>query len=63
MVAISSRRSLRATTRSIMPWSSRYSERWKPSGSVSRMVCSMTRGPAKQMSAPGSASWTSPSMA
>ena len=38
-------------TRSSMPWSSRYSARWKPSGSVSRMVCSMTRGPAKQISA------------
>jgi hypothetical protein len=37
--------------------------RWKPSGSFSRMVCSITRGPAKQISAPGSAIWTSPSIA
>jgi hypothetical protein len=34
-----------APPRSSMPWSSRYSARWKPSGSVSRMVCSITRGP------------------
>ena len=33
------------------------------SGSCSRMVCSMTRGPAKPISAPGSAIWMSPSMA
>ena len=62
-VASSSRMSLRVTTRSSMPWSSRYSARWKPSGRVSRMVCSITRGPAKQISAPGSAICTSPSMA
>ena len=30
---------------SIIPCSSRNSERWKPSGSFWRMVCSMTRGP------------------
>ena len=45
----------RSTIMSIAPFSSRNSERWKPSGSVSRTVCSMTRGPAKPMSAPGSA--------
>ena len=55
--------SWRGTTMSTMPWSSRYSARWKPSGSFSRMVCSITRWPAKPMSAPGSASWTSPSIA
>src|SRR5262249_3430354 len=57
------RRSRRWTTMSTMPWALRYSARWKPSGSFSRMVCSMTRGPAKPMSAPGSARWMSPSMA
>ena len=46
--------------RSKKPWSSRYSARWKPSGSFSPMVCSMTRGPAKPMRAPGSASMMSP---
>ena len=40
-----------------------YSARWKPFGSCSRMVCSITRGPAKPISAPGSAIWMSPSMA
>src|SRR6202451_1701375 len=60
MVAFLSRRS---TTMSTMPWSRRYSAFWKPSGSFSRMVCSMTRGPAKPISAPGSALCTSPSMA
>ena len=53
----------RETTMSIMPCSSRYSARWKPSGSFSRIVCSITRWPAKPISAPGSASWTSPSIA
>ena len=28
---------------SIIPWSSRYSARWKPSGSFSRIVFSITR--------------------
>jgi hypothetical protein len=60
IVAFSSRRS---TTMSTMPCSLRYSARWKPSGSFSRMVCSITRGPAKPISAPGSAMWMSPSMA
>ena len=63
IVASSIRSFPRSMTRSSMPWSSRYSARWKPSGRVSRMVCSITRGPAKQMSALGSAIWTSPSMA
>ena len=39
------RSSLRGTMASIIPCSSRNSERWKPSGSFWRMVCSMTRGP------------------
>ena len=40
---------------SIAPFSSRNSARWNPSGSFSRTVCSITRGPAKPISAPGSA--------
>src|SRR6266852_5448378 len=63
MRAIVSRSSRRGTTMSIMPCSSRNSARWKPSGSFSRMVSSMTRAPAKPMTAPGSAKVTSPSMA
>ncbi len=35
----------RGTTASTNPWSSRNSARWNPSGSVWRIVCSMTRGP------------------
>ena len=46
-----------------MPCSTRNSLRWKPSGSFCRMVCSMTRGPAKPMSALGSAMLRSPSIA
>ena len=46
-----------------MPCFSRNSLRWKPSGSFCRMVCSITRGPAKPISAPGSAMFRSPSMA
>src|SRR3981189_1348293 len=45
---------------STAPFSSRNSARWKPSGSFSRTVCSMTRGPAKPMSARGSAITVSP---
>ena len=41
----------------------RYSARWNPSGRRSRMVCSITRAPAKPITAPGSAMWMSPSMA
>ena len=48
---------------STMPCSSRYSARWKPSGSFSRMVSSITRAPAKPITAPGSARVMSPSMA
>src|ERR1700736_6190893 len=57
------RRSWRCTTMSTMPWSFRYSARLKPSGNFSRMVCSITRAPAKPISAPGSAICTSPSIA
>src|SRR5450631_657601 len=55
-----SRNCRRSTIMSIAPFSSRNSERWNPSGRVSRTVCSMTRGPANPMSAPGSAITTSP---
>src|ERR1039458_8825042 len=54
--------SLRGTMASTNPWSTRNSERWKPLGSFCRMVCSMTRGPAKPTMAPGSARFTSPNM-
>ena len=37
----------RGTMASTKPCSSRNSARWKPSGSFSPMVCSMTRGPGK----------------
>src|SRR5215472_10792119 len=50
-------------TMSSMPCSSRYSARWKPSGSFSRMVWAMTRAPVKPIWAPGSAICMSPSMA
>src|SRR5882672_2172237 len=53
----------RSTIMSTAPFSSRNSARWKPSGSFSRTVCSMTRGPAKPMRARGSAMTTSPIMA
>ena len=53
--ASSSRSWRRSTIRSSAPFSSRNSARWKPSGSFSRTVCSITRGPAKPISAPGSA--------
>src|SRR5712691_8040383 len=58
-----SRSSRRSITRSSWPCSRRNSERWKPSGSGWRIVSAMTRGPAKPMSARGSARITSPSMA
>src|SRR5690606_7304939 len=48
---------------SMAPCSSRNSERWKPSGSFSRTVCSITRGPAKPIRASGSAMLRSPSIA
>ena len=63
MDAIRSRRSARCTIMSTTPCSSRNSLRWNPSGSVSRTVCSITRGPAKPMRAFGSAMLTSPSIA
>ena len=44
---------------SMAPVWSRNSARWKPSGSFSRTVFSMTRGPAKPISAFGSAMTTS----
>src|SRR5690606_16595974 len=58
--AISSRICRRSTMQSIAPFSSRNSLRWKPSGSFVRTVCSITRGPAKPISARGSAITTSP---
>ena len=58
--AISSRMALRCTIMSIAPFSMRNSARWNPSGSFSRTVCSITRGPAKPISARGSAMTTSP---
>ena len=53
----------RGTTASRNPCSSWNSALWKPSGSFSPMVCSITRGPAKPISAPGSASMMSPRLA
>ena len=53
--------SLRGTTSSTKPHSCRNSARWNPSGSFCPMVCSITRGPAKPMSAFGSARMISPS--
>src|ERR1043165_7978055 len=60
IVPFSSARGVMASTK---PFSTRNSERWKPSGRVWRMVCSITRGPAKPMSAFGSAMLMSPSIA
>src|SRR3984957_4321700 len=54
---------LRCTTASSIPCSSRNSLRWKPCGSFCLMVCSITRGPANPIKAPGSAIFRSPSMA
>jgi hypothetical protein len=48
---------------STSPCSWRNSARWNPSGSCFLIVCSITRGPAKPMSARGSARITSPSIA
>ena len=55
--------SARGVIRSTMPCSTRNSLRWNPSGRVWRMVCSITRGPAKPISAFGSAMFRSPSIA
>src|SRR6476620_10747964 len=41
----------RSLIKSIMPCSTRNSERWKPSGSFWRIVFSITRGPAKPIRA------------
>ena len=54
------RMSRRSTIMSIWPFCRRNSARWKPSGSFSRTVCSITRGPAKPIRAFGSAMTTSP---
>ena len=56
-------RSLRPTIASQKPCSRMNSERWNPAGSFFRAVCSITRGPANAVSAPGSAKVMSPSMA
>ncbi len=55
--------SWRGTTMSSIPCSRRNSARWNPSGSFCRIVCSITRGPAKPISAPGSPMLRSPSIA
>src|SRR5690606_6781998 len=62
-VAMRSRSSRRSQIWSIAPCSRRNSGRWKPSGRVSRTVCSITRGPANPISASGSAMLMSPSIA
>ncbi len=56
-------KSSRSTIPSTNPCSIWNSALWKPLGSFWPMVCSMTRGPAKPISAPGSARIISPSMA
>ena len=48
---------------SIAPFSIKNSLRWKPGGSFSRTVCSITRGPAKPIKALGSAILISPNIA
>jgi hypothetical protein len=48
--------------RSIMPCSKRNSAVWNPSGSFCFVICSITRGPAKPIIAPGSARMTSATM-
>ena len=48
---------------STKPCSNRNSALWKPSGSFCPMVCSITLGPAKPISAPGSAMMISPNIA
>src|SRR5690606_15626700 len=59
--AMSSRALRLSTIMSRAPFSSKNSARWKPTGKVSFTVCSITRGPAKPISEPGSAMFTSPS--
>src|SRR5690554_3753536 len=63
ILAMRLRSSLRWIIMSITPCSNRNSLRWKPSGSFSRTVCSITRGPAKPINALGSAILRSPSIA
>src|SRR5690554_1656141 len=63
ILAMRLRSSLRWIIMSITPCSNRNSLRWKPSGSFSRTVCSITRGPAKPISALGSARFKSPNIA
>ncbi len=60
MVVRSWRRSM---IMSMAPVPIRNSARWKPSGSFSRTVFSITRGPAKPIRALGSAITTSPTKA
>ena len=57
------RSSCRGTIMSMWPKRKFDSARPKSSGSFSRVVCCTTRGPANDMSAPGSAMITSPSAA
>ena len=63
MLRIVRRRFSRFSTRSSIPCSIRKPAVWKPVGSVWRIVCSITVGPAKPMWASGSAISTSPSVA
>src|SRR2546430_1257024 len=58
--AVVSRSSLRGTTASTTPCSSRNSAVWNPGGRSCPMVCLITRGPANPITAPGSARITSP---
>ncbi len=55
--------SLRGTTMSTCPYRSDSSDLPNPSGSFSLVVCSITRGPAKERKAPGSAIITSANVA
>src|SRR5688572_29131 len=57
------RSSARGTTASTCPKRKFDSARPKSSGSFSRVVCATTRGPANEVSAPGSARITSPRLA
>src|SRR6266480_5670638 len=61
--AVVSRSSLRGTTMSTIPCSTRNSAVWNPSGRSCPIVCLITRGPAKPTTAPGSAMMTSPCIA
>src|SRR5690606_27109407 len=63
MLATWLRTSRRSQMESIAPLACRNSARWKPSGNFTRTVFSITRGPAKPISALGSAITTSPTKA